>query len=78
MTTIKDRILIAIPKLPPQNQAKDLQRLTGDDVHNLVHVLYSLNRHGLVGFRLTKQTRQQIPTNIRLTKQGEKYLEKGQ
>lgn len=73
MTTIKDRIIVGIPRLPKTNQAKDLERLTGDDVHNLVHVLYGLNRQGLVGFRLIKKTRQQIPTNIHLTKQGQKY-----
>ena len=74
MTSIKDKIIIATSVLPKQNQARDLELPVGADVHNIVHVLYSLNRHGLVGFRLSKNGSQQIPTNIFLTKQGENLL----
>jgi len=74
MTSIKDKIIIATSALPKQNQARDLELPVGADVHNIVHVLYSLNRHGLVGFRLSKNGSQQIPTNIFLTKQGENLL----
>jgi hypothetical protein len=75
MPSIKDKVLIGISQLPKQNNPKDLQILTGNDMHNIVHIVYALNRQGLVGFRLNKR-RLQVPTNLYLTKQGQKYLER--
>lgn len=68
--TIKDRLLTAIAAAGLVADSRDLQPAAGTDQHNLIHVLYSLNRVGLVSFRLRKRGRSQLVQRIELTDRG--------
>lgn len=69
--TIKERLLLAIAEAGLVDDSIELQPAAGVDQHNLIHVLYSLNRAGLVDFRIRKRARrQQLVQRIRLTGPG--------
>lgn len=76
MPTAKERLLLATYKLGPRvPRARLLQLESEMDEHSLIHVLYSLNRQGLLAFRLDKRGTVQEPRNIKLTKRGLEAVE---
>lgn len=74
MPTIKDRLLIGIADQGRVKRARDLQLPVGSDEHNIIHVLYALNKQGLIAFRLDKRGSTQEPQRIKLTPRGAEYV----
>lgn len=71
MPSTKEKLLLATYKLGPRVlRARELQLEIQLDEHSLIHVLYSLNRQGLLAFKLDKRGTVQEPRNIKLTKRG--------
>lgn len=72
--TVKNRIINGIG-LDVIERPRQLQRAAQADEHNVVHVLYMLEKQGLVTFR--KKRSLHSPginlTDIRLTRQGVKH-----
>lgn len=73
MTTIKDRILVALARIGTAHTAKDLMPICGTDHHNITHVIWRLQKEGLVTFSesATKsKVGRKVVTRIRLTDAG--------
>ena len=76
MTSTKTKVLIGIKTRGKVKQARDLELDSGTDEHNLVHILHSLRKQGLIGFKINGKGRVAEPMNIVLTKSGERELTK--
>lgn len=74
--SIKHRLLRAIADDGPIGDSLELQPAAGTDQHNLIHVLYSLNRVGHIRFRLRWRGRKQLVTRIEITASGRAELER--
>lgn len=82
----KVKVLKAIQLLGVCPNPHELQAAVGVGTHDIVHVIYSLQKQGFIRFRLTsnpptwkhkaakKGISQKIPTAIRITPQGEAFL----
>lgn len=75
--TVKDRVLAGIGDRTIE-RPRQLQQDAGTNEHHVVHVLYALQKQGLVDFK--KRRSAYSPgvnlTNIRLTPEGRKKLGK--
>lgn len=74
MTTVKQKILLGIAKKRQVDNPFDLQIDANTDMHNIVHVLYRLNRQGMISFKEIRDGTRQMPTKIVLTRVGEKEV----
>lgn len=77
MTTIKDRLILGIGRRQPVADPHDLKIDAQTGVHDIVHVLWRLQKDGMVIFQERKPGRSSsIPRNIELTPTGqERYRE---
>jgi DNA-binding MarR family transcriptional regulator len=50
MASVKDRLILGIG-LQVIDRPRELQRAAGTDEHNVVHILYRLQKQGLVEYR---------------------------
>ena len=71
MSSIKTRLIQGIG-LQVIDRPRKLQLQVGDDEHNIVHVLYRLQKQGLVEFRTRRSVHSpgMNLTHIRLTPKG--------
>lgn len=75
MSTIKQRILIGIARHGGRvNNPKQLVPHAQTDVHNVVHVLWRLQKQGLITFSQNKQRSLTVPTKIALTPKGQQHV----
>lgn len=75
--TVKDRIIAAIGDQTIE-RPRELQLAADQNEHHIVHVLYSLNKQGLVKFRQKRSVHSPGVnlTNIKLTPAGKRMLKK--
>ena len=76
MASIRLRLLRAIAARGPIGDSVELTLDAGTDQHNLIHVLYGLNRLGLVRFRINKSGRRQHVQHVAITEPGLLELER--
>ena len=71
MPSIKYELLVGIHELGTVNQPKDLQPYAANGVHSIIHVLWRLQKQGLISMTERKvEGRPHIPTRIQLTEAG--------
>lgn len=75
MTTTKQKVLVGIKTRGKVKTARELELLSGTDEHNLIHILHSLRKQGLIGFKINTRGRVAEPINITLTPSGERSLD---
>lgn len=77
MASVKHRIIAAIGDGTIE-RPRELQRASGTDEHSVVHVLYALQKDGLVSFKKKKSVHSPgiNLTRIKLTDAGRKALGK--
>ena len=68
--TIKDRLLIGIVTMGRVDRPRDLRAYAQTDQHNLTHVLWGLQKQGLITFRETKSSTLTMLTAIKPTAKG--------
>lgn len=82
----KMRVLRAVARFEPVTNPHELQIHTNMATRDVVHILYSLQKQGLIRFAKTKRppawkgkpantgVSQKVPTRIRLTERGKEQL----
>lgn len=75
MPSVKQKIILGIG-LQVIERPRELQIHTDTDEHNIVHVLYSLKKDGLVEFRTRRSAHAAglNLTDIKLTRNGQRAL----
>lgn len=68
----KQRVLIGIGRRGRLDDTRELVTEIGNDTHNIIHLLYSLRRDGLIKFYRNTNGTVQRPCRIQLTPKGEK------
>lgn len=74
MSTIKHRILMGIAVLGTVKRPEELHPYAEADEHNIVHILWRLQKQGLTTHKTDKRGKREGLTNVRLTPQGEQYV----
>lgn len=77
--TVKHDILVTLRDAGPASDAAALVLRTGSShgAHGLTHVVWRLQKQGLVTFKTTKTAkRRQFPINIEITEAGRAYLDR--
>lgn len=73
--TVKDKVLIGIARHGTVTSPKQLTVDAETDIHNISHILWRLQKDGLITFREVKSPPVSIPTKIRLTPAGKRRYE---
>ena len=74
---IKRRVLLAIQKVEPAETAADLVTLVGEGPHAITHILWRLQKEGLITFQTgQRKAKREMPFNIRLTEKGRSALDR--
>lgn len=69
----KKRLLRALAKAPgPVSDIRQIQGQGANGIHSLQHVLWAMQKQGLVTFKENYVGRKRILTNIALTAEGRK------
>lgn len=63
----KDRILAEIARRGRVTDPKELVLAAGTDVHHVVHLVWRLQKQGLITFRQEREGGRTVPRRIRLT-----------
>lgn len=74
---IKRRVMLAIQRVEPADTAFDLVTLVGEGPHAITHILWRLQKQGLISFQTgMRKGKHETPFNIRLTEKGREWLDR--
>lgn len=74
MPTVKHRVLVGLAILGTVKRPEELRIYADQDEHNIVHVLWRLQKQSLVTFKTDKRGKREGLTNVKLTPRGKGYL----